>query len=120
MRRRVMLLTAGMLLFAMTASLGVQGGEFTGTWLGSCLMSKVEAHVDQDGEHIMGVCYVTASNGERSPYHFTGIVKDGVIEAKHHSGHVFTGKLLENGEIAGTVVTAKSKHRLALTARRKP
>lgn len=112
------LLMFSLALVSVTGSAaGLAQSDCAGLWRGDTLLATMEAHVEQDGERISGVVYVS-SLWETNPYHFKGVVKDGVIEASHHSGHSFKGRIVEDGKVEGTVTTAKKKHKIELVAER--
>ncbi len=91
--------------------------DFSGVWKGKCLLSSLEVHVYQEGDHLRGVAFVH-SGGETNPYHFEGELKDGVIKASHAKGHVFTSTMLSRDMVEGKVKTGESGYILPLKAKR--
>lgn len=87
-------------------------------WESRYLLAEAVAEVEQTGQTVRGVLFVRQPLREVWIYHFTGTIEGDVLEASHHSGHRFVGKLVNEREITG-VVTTRTGTRLTITARKR-
>jgi hypothetical protein len=89
-----------------------------GTWETWIMGHKLQANISQEGDVIGGVAYIFGPDGKKVTYHFNGHVQNGKLEAVHSDGHSFSGKLINSGEIAGTIKAASGRQlNLTLTRR---
>lgn len=87
-------------------------------WESRYLFAEAIAEIEQNGQAIRGVLLLKQPFCEAWSYHFAGTITDGAVEAFHHSGHYFAGKLVNDREITG-ILTTKTGTRLTITARRR-
>lgn len=87
-------------------------------WESSYLFSRIIAYVNQKENELSGVVYILGPFGKKDTYHFTGFVRKGRIEALHHSGHKFKGKVLSNEQVIG-VITSKTGNRYKIKVQRR-
>jgi hypothetical protein len=87
-------------------------------WESRYLFAEAVAEVVRSGDTVRGVLFLKEPFREISTYHFTGTINGDVLRAAHHSGHWFVGKLVNDGEITGTL-TARTGTQLTITARRR-
>ncbi len=105
-------------LALLPAGLSAQPGHnLTGQWESTHLGVRVEAAVEDDGQAIEAVAVVRGLFGQTTVYHFSGRWRGGWFVARHHSGHVFVGRLLTPNRVTGTLTTRQGE-RLELEARR--
>ena len=120
LKRMRFLLTTLAVVGVMAGPAAATGGgavDHSGVWEGSYLFSRIEAHLVQENQTVSGVVYLFDMFGSRRQYHFQGRIRNGRIYAFHHSGHHFTGHLLESDKATG-VLTTKSGHKLKLEVTR--
>lgn len=111
-------LCAALLLAAAPAALAMY--DCTGTWDAEHMFSEIEIHVTQTGDRIEGVAYVYGIFGGVDTYHFQGrVFPDGRIEASHHSGHTFEGRMISENQGEGVLTTAVHKYHIHLEATRR-
>ena len=96
----------------------ITGAEASEIWESRYLLAEAVAEVEQTGQTVRGVLFVRQPLREVWIYHFTGTIEGDVLEASHHSGHRFVGKLVNEREITG-VVTTRTGTRLTITARKR-
>ncbi len=79
---------------AAPAGTGARPGESTELWTGTVLTAKFRASVcvRKDGS-LRGVALLRHRRGTVDVYHIYGTAKDGRVDARHGSGHRFTGEL---------------------------
>jgi hypothetical protein len=85
------------------------GPSLTGKWATWVLGHKLEANIKQDGPVISGVAYIFGPDGHKVTYHFNGHFQNGKLQAVHSDGHSFSGRLLNSGQLAGTVKAASGR-----------
>ncbi len=94
--------------------------DMSGTWETHFFLAKAVAFVKQDGDSLSGVVYVIQKlTGSCDTYHFTGSIRQGVVEAAHHEGHSVCGWLVDSNQCTG-LLTTQSKVQLKITALRCP
>ncbi len=74
-------------------------------WTGSLYTSTYRAGlcIESDGR-VRGVLLLKLKNGQIDTYHFYGIMdSNGIIKAKHKSGHLFVGKFDDEISVSGDV-----------------
>lgn len=74
-------------------------------WQARYLFNKISAQVHRDGNAISGIVTIQPLSGDTLTYHFSGTMRNGVIQASHRDGHVFRGHLVSQGVIEGTLTT---------------
>ncbi|MDO5484441.1 MAG: hypothetical protein Q4F27_05985 [Desulfovibrionaceae bacterium] len=81
-----------------------QPAEVSELWTGSLYSSSYRAGVcfAADGK-VRGVLHLRLSGGKVDVYHFYGHSRDGQIEVRHSSGHVFKGRLASSDAVEGMV-----------------
>ena len=96
------------------------GEERRELWTGSLYTStyRIGLCVAPTGE-ARGVVLLRIYNGDVDVYHVEGVVRNGRITARHHSGHRFEGKYTSPDTVDG-VITLKSGRKVSLTAKRTP
>ncbi len=77
-----------------------------GTWV---MGHKFEANIKQEGAAVTGVAYIFGPDGHKVTYHFNGHVQNGLLRVVHGDGHSFSGRLLNSGQLAGTVKAASGR-----------
>lgn len=82
----------------------VHGENVSGKWETSCFFNRMLLDVINEGDSLWGVLYLHSFAGEVSTYHFTGSISEGNVEARHHSGHAFQGRV-ERNIVEGTLTT---------------
>lgn len=97
------------------ASVAVAGWEISGRWVAHVMGAKVVVRVDQRGSAISGVAYVYSPLGKKDTYHFQGQIAGNSVQAAHHSGHMFTGRIEDDGGVSGVLRTKKG-HRIPVHA----
>jgi hypothetical protein len=85
------------------------GPNLSGKWETWVLGHKLEANIKQDGAVIRGVAYIFGPDGRKVTYHFNGHFQNGRLQAVHSDGHSFSGRLLNSGQLAGTVKAASGR-----------
>jgi hypothetical protein len=107
------------LLAAAPAAAAMAGEpDISGLWRGSLYGSDLQAHVEQDGNHVKAEVVVHALTGETNVYHVVGAVFDGHMYVLHGSGHVFEGEA--RGDLIRGVLTTKGGSRIELQATKVP
>ncbi len=91
------------LAFSSTRSWAV---ELTGKWEASIFGHRFTAQTQQKGQKLSGVAYLYDFFGNRSTYHFRGMVNGNKVVASHHDGHVFNGDVTPDGRLVGTLRTS--------------
>ena len=91
--------------------------DITGLWVGDFFGNKVECHMEQRGQFLYGVAYVTARNGEKNTYHLVGVIQGAEVRAMHGSGNFFVGTVEEDDKASGTF-HFKNGHSFAMRADR--
>lgn len=87
-------------------------------WESYYLVAKATAEVKRTGSAVQGVLTVKQPFQDDWIYHFTGSVADDRVEAAHYSGHRFSGKLVNDGEVSG-VVTTRTGMTFTISAKRR-
>ena len=87
-------------------------------WESRYLFAEAIAEIEQNGQAIWGVLLLKQPFCEVWSFHFTGTIAADAVEASHHSGHHFVGKLVNDREITG-ILTTKTGMCLTITARRR-
>lgn len=77
----------------------------SGKWEASLMGHQVEAVAEQNGQKISGVAYLYDPIGHKSTWHFKGTITGDQVQAAHHSGHKFTGKVVSANKLSGTLQT---------------
>lgn len=106
------------ILLVTANSICAQAGEvdISGTWEAGYVFARAVAYVEQEGEAIKGVVFVTYRlSGACDTYHFSGTLHQGRIEAAHADGYLFRGKMVDGGRAAG-LLTTPSGYQLKLGA----
>lgn len=76
-----------------------------GLWTADFFGNAVECHLEQKGQYLWGVAYVTTRAGERNTYHLVGVVSGDHVEAMHgSSGNRFSGQISAEGRASGTFI----------------
>lgn len=97
---------AFLLIFLVLASSPASArDDLAGTWETRHLLDRITARVEQQGDHFSGLVVIHQFLGDESTYHFTGTVKNHIIDASHYQGHVFHGKILPDGKVTGALTT---------------
>lgn len=93
-------------------------GEMSELWTGSLYSSsyRVGLCISALG-NVRGALFLTRADGKTDEYHFTGTVKDNHIEAKHSSGHSFSGRLSARDKVEGRI-TLKNGMKIFLEGQR--
>jgi hypothetical protein len=89
-------------LFFVALSPALAQADITGLWVADFYGNKVECHMEQRGQFLYGVAYVTTKAGERNTYHLAGLIDGNNIRAMHGSGNFFVGSLQNGDKAAGT------------------
>ena len=72
--------------------------------------ARITLEVSHSGTDLSGIMQVNGPFGKGDTYHFRGTVGyEGAIRATHHSGHLFEGRITENGRIVGVLTTKFGK-----------
>jgi len=100
------------------ASVAVASWNMSGKWVAHVMGAKVVVRVDQKGSAISGVAYVYSPLGKKDTYHFQGQIAGSNVQAVHHSGHMFTGRIEDDGGVSGVLRTKKG-HRIPVHASRR-
>jgi hypothetical protein len=79
--------------------------DLSGEWEFHFMGHTLSAQVEHRGEALQGVAYLYSPFGKKDTYHFTGTLKDGKMEAFHHSGHAFRGEVVSPKEVRGVLRT---------------
>lgn len=90
---------------AVLCTTALAGPNLSGNWHASAMGASVDATLHQKGENVDGVAYVRAPGGKKATYHFKGVVSGATISAAHHSGHRFSGKVMNYDKINGVITT---------------
>lgn len=85
------------------------GPNLSGKWETWVFGHKLEANIEQHGAVISGVAYIFGPDGHKVTYHFNGHLQNGRLQAVHSDGHSFSGRLLNSGQLAGTVKAASGR-----------
>lgn len=87
-------------------------------WSGSLYTStyRAGACIAPDGK-VRGVLLLRTAGGAVDTYHFDGTFENGIIRARHSSGHSFKGSFPADKEITGTI-TLKSGRTVTLSGNR--
>jgi len=108
-------------LLAVLASASVASAarakDATGLWVTSMYGNTVECHLEQRGNYLFGVAYVTTRTGDHNTYHLAGVVQDGQVRAMHGAGHIFVGAFDGENHVSGQF-TFKDGPTIALQAER--
>jgi len=92
--------------------------DVEGLWTADFFGNTVECHLEQKGEYLWGVAYVTTRAGERNTYHLVGVVSGDQVVAMHgSSGNRFSGQFTADGKATGTFFM-KDGPSMAMEARR--
>ncbi|GFK95747.1 hypothetical protein NNJEOMEG_03615 [Fundidesulfovibrio magnetotacticus] len=106
------------LLLALPALAAPQPQNVEGLWTADFFGNTVECHLEQKGQFLWGVAYVTTRAGERNTYHLIGIVAGNSVEAFHgSSGNRFSGQVSPEGRVSGNFIM-KDGPTIAMDARR--
>ncbi len=82
----------------------------SGRWEASVMGHKVKAVAEQKGKKLSGVAYLYDPFGHKSTWHFNGTVNGIDVQAAHYTGHKFTGKVVADGKMSGTLETSNGFH----------
>ncbi|MBQ4125943.1 MAG: hypothetical protein II595_08315 [Desulfovibrio sp.] len=98
---------------------GARPGEATELWTGSVLTAKFRASVcvKRDGS-LRGVALLKHRTGAVDVYHIYGTARNGHVDARHGSGHRFTGEL--EGIYANMQIRLASGMRFKVKCQRTP
>ncbi len=88
------------------SSLQAQAAELTGKWEASVFGHRIKAQALQQGSNLSGVAYLYDLFGNRSTYHFKGLVNGNKVIASHNDGHVFNGDVTPDGRLVGVLKTS--------------
>jgi hypothetical protein len=80
--------------------------NISGNWEAAIMGHQVKAVAEQNGKNIKGVAYLYDPIGHKSTWHFKGMISGDNIQAAHHSGHRFTGKIVSSGKMSGILETS--------------
>jgi hypothetical protein len=94
------------------------GANISGNWEAKVMGVLITTVVQQNGEQITGVSTIHNRGRKKDTYTFHGFVKGGHIEAAHSDGHGFSGNVVTNGRIEGSLTTKKG-YTVPISARRK-
>jgi hypothetical protein len=89
-----------------------------GVWDAKVMGAKIRAYVEQHGTMLSGVARVSAPNGKKSTYHFTGSVNGNQIQVAHHKGHSFSGNITGPRTMVG-VLRTRNGQSVSVTASRR-
>ncbi|NTU47487.1 MAG: hypothetical protein HGA84_00605 [Syntrophobacteraceae bacterium] len=73
-----------------------QAGNLSGRWEATYFFNRIVVDMEHSGPSVHGVMVLHDPSGDLSTYHFEGSFIEGRLEARHHSGHAFSGELREN------------------------
>ena len=79
--------------------------NIAGNWQAAFMGNQVKAVAEQNGQKISGVAYLYDPIGHKTTWHFNGTISGDNVQAAHHSGHRFTGKVVSSGKISGILET---------------
>lgn len=102
-----------LLSFVLASTFFAEAAELTGKWEASILGHRVKAEALQQGENLSGVAYLYDLFGNRSTWHFKGLVKGNKVVASHHTGHVFNGDVTPDGRLVG-VLSTNNGHKIPI------
>ena len=88
--------------FFVALSPALAQADITGLWVADFYGNKVECHMEQRGQFLYGVAYVTTKAGERNTYHLAGLIDGNNIRAMHGGGNYFVGSIQNGNKAAGT------------------
>jgi hypothetical protein len=94
------LLAFSLLLVALSPALAQ--ADVSGLWVADFYGNRVECHIEQRGQYLYGVVYVTTRSGERNTYHVAGLVQGNHLRAQHGGGNYFEGDLENENKASGT------------------
>lgn len=79
-------------------------GEMSELWTGALYTStyRVGVCVSANGA-VRGALLLRLADGQIDEYHFSGTVKNNHIEARHSSGHQFSGRLVSRERVEGRI-----------------
>ena len=89
-------------LFFVALSPALAQADITGLWVADFYGNKVECHMEQRGQFLYGVAYVTTKAGERNTYHLAGLILGESVRATHGSGNYFVGSIQNEDKTSGT------------------
>jgi len=84
--------------------------NITGRWEASIMGHRVKAVAEQKGQNVSGVAYLYDPFGHKTTWHFNGTIHGNNIQAAHHDGHKFVGKVVSEGKMSGTLETNNGFH----------
>jgi Flp pilus assembly protein TadD len=80
--------------------------QLSGRWDTTYRGARITMDVSHAGTTLSGIMHIHGPFGKDDTYHFNGTVDyEGNIRAAHHSGHLFEGRIGDNGRIAGVLTT---------------
>jgi hypothetical protein len=90
------------ILLLVTLSPALAQADVSGLWVSDFYGNRVECHIEQRGQFLYGVAYVTTRTGERNTYHVAGLVQGRHIRAQHGGGNYFEGDVEGADQVSGT------------------
>ncbi len=106
LQKRTTLVTIVFICLGLLAPPMTQALELTGKWETSVFGHRIKAQALQQGTNLSGVAYLYDLFGNRSTYHFKGLVKGNKVVASHNDGHVFNGDVTPDGRLVGVLKTS--------------
>ena len=110
------LLAFSLLFVALSPALAQ--ADASGLWVAEFFGNKIECHLEQRGQFLYGIAYVTTRSGERNEYHLAGIIQGDHVHALHGSGNYFDGDIQGEDKASGTFFLVKSGQSIAMQAER--
>ena len=98
------------LLLAVFCIQNAGAANISGRWEASVMGHRVKAVAEQKGQKLSGVAYLYDPLGHKSTWHFNGTVNGVDVQAAHFTGNKFTGKVVAEGKMSGTLETSNGFH----------
>jgi hypothetical protein len=88
------------------AAPGRKWTHLSGKWETTYMGARITMDLSHAGGNLSGIMNIRNAFGKNDTYHFEGTLgHEGTIRATHHSGHLFEGRIADNGHIAGVLTT---------------
>ncbi len=92
--------------------------NFSGQYQAWVMGTTVTANVNHNGNKVNGVAWYHDFWGKKHTFHFYGSYNNGLVQARHNSGHYFNGRATGDGRVVG-VITTNSGLRIPINASRR-
>lgn len=112
-QKNIIVMAACLICLILMSSFQAQATELTGKWEASVFGHRIKAQTLQQGSNLSGVAYLYDLFGNRSTYHFKGLVNGNKVVASHNDGHVFKGDVTPDGRLVGVLRTS-SGHKIPI------